>query len=109
MAVTSVVHGNEECTVDVLSTLATQTTAGVYVLVVDTVNMVNGDVTVLSIFTKCVHDGTSRLAFEASYGNIQIEPIKYSPPIPVDVEIICTLMQTDGTARDYDWSLLKVA
>lgn len=108
MAITSVAHGHEESVLDQLETLDTQTTAGVYVLVVDTVNMLNGDVTVLSIFTKCIHDGSSRLAFEATYAHVQSEPIKYSPPIPVDIEIICTLMQTDGTARHYDWSLLKV-
>ena len=108
MAVTSVAHGLEDCVLDELEVLATETTAGVYVLVVDTNEMVNGDITVLSIFTKCVHDGTSRLAFEAIYANVQSDPIKYSPPIPIDVEIKCTLMQTDGTARDYAWSLLKV-
>ena len=56
MAVTSVAHGHEECVVDQLETLDTQTAAGVYVLVVDTVNMVAGDITVLSIFTKAIHD-----------------------------------------------------
>jgi cephalosporin hydroxylase len=108
MAVISVAHGHEESVLDQLETLDTQTTAGVYVFVVDTVNMANGDVTVLSIFTKAIHDGTSRLAFEAIYAHVQSDPIKYSPPIPIDTEIIVTLMQTDGTARHYDWNLLKV-
>lgn len=108
MAVTSVGSGHQESVLDTEHTLDTETTGGVYVLVLDTNEMVNGDITVLRIKTKDKSGGDSRLAFLATYAHAQSEPHKYSPPIPVDTEIICTLEQTDGTARHYDWNLLKI-
>lgn len=108
MAVTSVGSGTQAATLDVEHTLDTETTAGVYVLVVDTNAMALGDITILRIKTKDKSGGDSRLAFSAVYANVQAEPHKYSPPIPVDTEIICTLEQTDGTGRSYDWNLLRI-
>jgi hypothetical protein len=70
--------------------------------------MVALDVLTLKIKTKCRSGGTSRLAFSAVYANVQADLIKYSPPIPVDVEIVCTLTQDEGTSRDFPWSLLKL-
>ena len=108
MAVTSVAHATQSATVTTEHTLDTQTTAGVYVLVVNTVNMVAGDILVLRLKTKAVHDGTSRSAYSAVYSGVQAEIQKYSPPVPIDTEIICTLQQTDGTSRDFEWNLLKL-
>ena len=108
MAVTSVGSGHWDGTLDSEDTLDTETTAGVYVLVVDLNEMVDGDITVLRIKTKDKSGGDSRLAFMGIYANVQSCPHVYSPPIPVDTEILCTLEQTDGTVRDYDWNLLKV-
>jgi hypothetical protein len=101
MAVTSVASGTEH-------TLTTQTTAGVYVLVVDMVNMVVGDITILRIKTKYTAGGTSRLAYIATFAGVQSEANKYSIPVPVDAEIICTLEQTDGTGRDFYWNLILI-
>ena len=106
MAVQSQDNGNANVTLDSESTLATETTPGVYVLVVDMNEMVNGDVTIVRIYTKDKTSGTSRIAYTATYAHIQAEPHKYSVPVPVDTEIKVTLEQTDGTARDYDWNLL---
>ncbi len=108
MAVTSVGSGTQTATLDTEHTLDTETTAGVYVLVVNMYNLANGDVVILRIKTKAVSAGTSRLAYSATYANIQSELIKYSVPVPIDTEIICTLEQTDGTGRDFEWNLLKL-
>lgn len=108
MAVTSVGSGTQSATLDTEHTLDTETNAGVYVLVVDLNAMANGDITILRIKTKDKSGGDSRLAFMSTYANVQTEAHVYSPPIPVDTEIICTLEQTDGTGRSYDWNLLKV-
>jgi hypothetical protein len=70
--------------------------------------MVNGDVVTFKLKTKYATGGTSRLAFSATYAHAQADPNKYSPPIPVDTEIVATLEQTDGTGRDFYWNLLKV-
>lgn len=108
MAVTSVGSGTQTATLDTEHTLDTETDAGVYVLVVDTSNLALGDIVILRIKTKYATGGTSRLAFSATYANPQADPNKYSTPVPVDTEIICTLEQTDGTGRDFYWNLLKL-
>lgn len=96
MALTSVGSGTQTAVIDTEHTLDTETDAGVYVLVIDTANLADGDVVMFKIKTKYASGGTSRLAFSVRYANSQPEPIKYSPPVPVDTEIICTLEQTDG-------------
>lgn len=103
----SVGSGSQTATIDTEHTLDTETTAGTYVLVVDMANLANGDIVTLRIKTKCKTGSTSRLAYSVTYANAQSELIKYSVPVPIDVEIICTLEQTDGTGRDFDWNLLK--
>lgn len=108
MAVTSVGSASQSATLDTEHTLDTETTAGVYVFVLDTNAMVAGDITIIRIKTKYASGGTSRLAYTATYANAQSEPIKYSIPIPVDTEIIVTLEQTDGTGRSYPWNLLTL-
>lgn len=108
MAVTSVGSGTQTATLDTEHTLDTETSAGVYVLVVDTSNMTFGDITLLRIYTKDKSGGVSRLAYSATFANVQAEPHKYSVPVPIDTEIVCKLEQTDGTGRDYDWNLLKL-
>lgn len=108
MSLASVAHGSQTATVDTEHTLDTQTTAGVYVLVVDMTNLAAGDIVILRIKVKAVHDGTSKLAYMATYANAQAEPIKFSIPVPVDTEIIATLEQTDGTGRAFPWNLLKM-
>jgi hypothetical protein len=108
MPVTSVGADTQTATLDVEHTLDTETTAGVYILVVDMNNLVDGDVVILRIKTKNQTGSTSRLAYQSTFANAQSEINKYSPAIPIDTEIIVTLEQTDGTGRDFDWNLLKM-
>lgn len=108
MSVSSADSGSQTATIDTEHTLATETTAGVYCLVVDTANMVAGDVVILKLYTKYASGGTSRVAFQVLYSDIQADPIKYSPPVPIDTEIKATLEQTDGTGRAFPWNLLLV-
>lgn len=110
MSVTSADSGSQAvASLDTEYTLATETTAGVYVLVVDCNVLANGDTVVLRIYTKYASGGTSRLAYEASFSNAQGEPNKYSPAIPIDTEIVCKLEQTDGTQRTFPWNLLIIS
>jgi len=108
MSLASVGSGTQTATINEEHTLDTETAAGVYVLVVDMSNLVNGDAVTLNIKTKYASGGTSRVAYSASYANVQAEPNKYSVPVPVDAQIICTLKQTTGTGRDFYWNLLKM-
>lgn len=84
------------------------TSAGVYVLVVDTNAMVAGDVLELRAKTKCKSGSTARLAYYATFCNAQSEPNKYSVPVPVDTEVQFTLKQTAGTGRAFDWNILSL-
>lgn len=106
--VASVASGAQSATLDTEHTLTTQTTAGTYVLVVDTNAMVAGDVLILRAKTKAKTGSTSRLAYMAVYANAQTDPNKYSIPIPVDVEVVFTLEQTDGTGRSFDYNVLTL-
>lgn len=108
MALTSAASGTQSATITTEHTLTTQTTAGVYVLVVDMVNLALGDTVELRIKTKAKSGSTSRLAFIATYQHAQSELNKYSIPVPIDTEIVATLKQTAGTGRSFDWNLLKM-
>jgi hypothetical protein len=108
MAVTSVGSGDQSCTLDTEHTLDTETTAGIYVLVLELNNLANGDTLIVRMKTKVKSGGTSRLAYEATFANAQSELNKYSPAIPIDTELICTIEQIDGTGRSIGWNLLKL-
>jgi hypothetical protein len=86
--------------------LSTQTDPGTYVLGVDMANLANGDTVILKIKTKIKTGAISRIAYEESFSNVQADPNKYSIPVAIDTEIVCTLTQTAGTARVFPWNLL---
>ena len=108
MALSSVGSGTQTATIDTEHTLDTETDDGVYVLVVDMGNLANGDIVTLKMKTKAITGGTSRIAFQATYAHAQAEPNKYSPPVPITDELVCTLEQTDGTGRGFPWNLIKL-
>jgi uncharacterized protein YdaL len=109
MTVSSNQSGSQSATINTEHTLgAAITAAGVYVLVVDTANMVDGDLLELRVKTKAKSGSTSRLAYFAIFANAQGELIKYSPPIPADVEVVFTLKQSGGTSRSFDWNILQM-
>jgi len=108
MALAIVSSGTQAATVGTEHTLVTSTTGKTYVLVVDANAMANADVLELRIKTKVLSASTSRLAYIASYAHVQAMPNKYSPPTPANIEIVCTLKQTAGTGRSYDWVLLSI-
>lgn len=105
---TSKSDGSQTAVIDTEHTLSTITDAGSYVLAVDTVNMVLGDKLTLRISTKVRSTGTTRLAYSASYGQNQSEPVKLSIPVASVHEFIATLEQTDGTGRTYNWEITEL-
>jgi len=109
MSVTSNQSGSQTATIGTEHTLGTAiTTPGVYVLVVDTNAMVNGDVLELRVYSKCKTGSTSRQVRIGAFANVQVDPNKYSIPIPVDTECTFTLKQTAGTGRAFDWNILSL-
>lgn len=103
-----IASGTQAATLDVEHSLATDTGGRTYCLVVDTGEMVAGDVLILRLKTKVLSGGTKRLAYSATFSDAQGEPQKYSIPVPADVEIEATLEQTDGTGRSYPWKILSL-
>ena len=61
MAIESIGSGSQSCTLDTEHTLDTETTAGVYVLVLDVNALANGDTLIVRMKTKCKTGSTSRL------------------------------------------------
>lgn len=108
MALAVVQQNTQAATVGTEHTLATETGSKVYVLVVDLGPLANGDVVELTIYTKVRSTSTERVAYSASYAHAQVEPNKYSIPVPSDVSFKATLKQTAGTGRSFDWKLLSV-
>jgi len=108
MALAVVSSGTQSATLDTEHTLDNDTTGKTYVLVVDTNAMASGDITILRIKTKVLSGGTLRLAYSATYAHVQGDPIKYSVPVPANIEIEVSLEQTDGTGRSYPWALLSL-
>ena len=113
MAVTENAGGTESVTVDATSTLVTITAEGVYQLVVDLDELVNGDALEIRAKLEVRATGTAKVVFFATYmhdqgadGNIVI-----SPPIPkvASTDLIFELLQTDGTERDFIWSVYEYA
>jgi hypothetical protein len=106
MAFTNLGSGTQSAAVGTEHTLVTDTTGHTCIFVVDTVNMVNGDVLELRLYTKVLSGGAESLAYSGSFAHAQAEPVKYSVPVPADVSIKATLKQTAGTSRNFDWKLL---
>lgn len=108
---TLVGSGTQTATVTTEHTLDTETTNGVFVLVVDTAAMLSGttpDELELRIYYTCLSAGTERLAYAVAYKGVQGEPMKISPPIPSDISMKATLKQTTGTSRNFPWKLLAL-
>lgn len=108
---TLVGSGTQTTTVPTEHTLDTETTDGVFVLVVDLAPMLSGatpDEVELRIYTTVLNAGTEHLAYSAAYKGVQGEPVKFSPPIPSDISVRVTLNQVAGSTRDFPWKLLAL-
>lgn len=108
MAVTQTNSGTQSATISTEHTLATITTAGVYVLRVDLNNLANGDRVVLRAKVKALSGGTTRQLFVGVYEHAQADKIADSIPVPIAHEVVFTLQQTAGTGRSFDWSVLSL-
>lgn len=113
MAVTATSSGTQSATVTTEHTLLDVSTAGVYTLHVDTVNMVAGDVLELRIYQMVLTSGTRRVAYIGSYYGAQPtdDLIKVSVPIGNELTdsgaLRFTLKQTFGTSRNFPWKVLS--
>lgn len=100
--------GSQTAVIGTEHTLATITTAGSYVLMVDAAAMALGDELELYVKTKVRSVGTTRQAFKASYTHAQSDPVKLSIPVASTNEIVFTLKQTAGTGRAFPWEVVAL-
>lgn len=72
-------------------------------------NMVNGDITELRIYTITLSGGTLELTWKTVVGPSPPPCfVIASPPVPSDQSIRVSIKQTAGTARAFDWKLLRI-
>ncbi|OGO52121.1 MAG: hypothetical protein A2148_12485 [Chloroflexi bacterium RBG_16_68_14] len=115
MAVSENTGGTQTAVIGTEHVLATITAAGVYQLVVDTRNMVNGDVLELRTYLAVRSGESRRLARIDRYGDRQGdgaadtaakgEVVKFSIPYTSVFGIRFALKQTAGTGRSFVWSV----
>jgi len=108
MAVISVTKGTQTTIVGNEHSLTQQANVGIYVLVLDLYAMQIGDTVISRIYTKHAIGGVSHVFQKITYSDVQETPNKYSIPVPIDAEIICTVEQTTGLGIDIPWNLLRV-
>jgi hypothetical protein len=99
--------GTQAATINTEHILASPTTNATYVLSVDTVNFVAGDLLELRCYDMV--DGTNfRQMWKGTYQHAQINNAKVSPPIAVTTQAKFTLKQTAGTGRNFPWSVRRI-
>ena len=105
---TSNSNGSQTAVISTEHTLATITTDGSFVVGIDTNAMVLGDKLTLRVKVMVRSVGTTRLAYEVSYSNVQTEPVVLSIPVASTNEIVFTLEQTAGTGRAFPWEIWEL-
>ena len=85
-------------------------TGAILELCVDTVNMTDGDVLELRVYTNDGVNASDRLYQFASFANAQTTTQKRSIPCSVESggRYKATLKQTAGTNRDYYWKVMQL-
>ena len=105
---TSNSSGTQVATVTTEHTLATITTSGTFVLLVDCNALALGDTVILRAKVKVTSGGTTRQAYEAKYSHVQADKIKLSIPVPSVNEVVFTLEQSAGTGRSFPWEIIEL-
>lgn len=109
MAISSAANGSTAMTLSTDITLTTLSSAGVYVINVDTNPIVNGETLILIVQKKVLTGSTSRL-------EDRMVICQHAPGIPNVCdkpreslyEIIYKLRQEGGTARTIDWNVVQI-
>lgn len=103
-----VTGGTQTATVSTKHQLHTTTSLNTYSLMVDTTNMVNGDVLELYIDVLYKSGGTARQTYMISYAHGQSDPGKISVPALAPYGATFSLKQTAGTGRSFDWCVISM-
>jgi len=84
-------------------------TAGTYLLVVDLINLVDGDTVELRLKRSALGAGTVRVLYAQVYSDVppadNLMQASVPVPIPTNGGLTATLKQTNGTGRSFPWAL----
>lgn len=109
MALVEVTSNDQVCTLDAEHTLASETTDGTYVLLLDTSERTASDTLIVRAYMKVRSGGTSRVVLEQTLSDEPTpEVIFLSDPLPIIHEVVFTIEQTDGVGRTIPWSVVRV-
>ncbi len=113
MSVTSFANATQTAVIGTEHFVANVNQAGIYILEVDTVNMVAGDALELRAYRITLSGGTVRLSEIMTYYGAQEIPHKRCFPISNDhadaQALRFSIKQTFGTGRNFPWKVLKHA
>lgn len=90
------------------STIATNTTVGMFQANIDFNAVAAGDVFEFKCYEKCRAGDTQRLVWSARTANVQTAPIWASPVLILGVGWDMTLKKISGTDRTINWSIRGV-
>lgn len=107
MGLSVVGSGTQAATISTEHSLTQQTTTGIFVLEVDVSAMQSGDTLILRLKDKVLSGGASGITQQATLTGVQDVVHWRSDAIPVDVEIVATLLQSAGVGRSYPWKLIR--
>lgn len=91
------------------TTLQTDTTPGIYQLLLDCAAMTATESYELRVYEKAAAGGTKRVLHRALLNGVQATPIFVLPSLLLGVGWDITLDKLAGTDRAFDWSIRKVA
>lgn len=95
--------GTQLAVISTEHTLASVTSAGVFVLQVEVSNMANGDYAEVVVKVRQTSGGAYKQQSYSLYAHAQADVIQQSVPIVAPFGIEFTLKQTAGTGRDFPW------
>jgi hypothetical protein len=110
MAISSKASGSTLMILNTDVTLATISTAGVYVINIDTNPIANGETLILIVEKKVLTGSTRRIIdrIVVAY-NAGLAPVVEDKPRESLYELVYKLRQEGGTARTIDWNAIQLA
>jgi len=105
---TSKANGTQVAALSTEHVLATVTEPGTYILQVNTVNLGYGDIVELRVKMKTLLSGSEFTYQIGQYAHLQTDPVKVSIPCISLYSMTCTLKQTAGTGRSFEWNIVQV-
>lgn len=115
MAVTAHASGTQTAVINTEHTLTSPNVAGVFTLIVDTVNMAAGDVLTLRVKQMVLTAGTTRTIYAHTFYGAQPTDDLIKVSLPISNELTdagattFTLQQTKGVGRVFPWKVVKHA